>query len=243
MQLTREQARSLSGGGNSFFKLEEGKSALVRFLYNTIDDMVPLACHSYTAPGNKYPTDILCARETEDSPMSDCKYCSQGSRIVARYIIPMYNEDTQEIQYWVRSGKFEQKLAVHVEDFNGKAPISGQVFKIIRTGSGTKTDYELIKSGNNDGRTKDSFGEIKTNDDIHMIKEGNYTFPENSTQNGFSNNMGNGFNNTFGGNQNNTNVFGGNQGNANVFGNQPNNQGNFGGNPNFTSTRRTTDMF
>lgn len=221
MKLTREQARNLSGGGSSYFKLEEGKSAMVRFLYNTIEDMEPLACHSVQDPNGKYPQNVLCARETADSPLSDCKYCQAGQKIVARYIIPMYNEDSQEIQYWVRSGNFEEKLAVHTEDFNGQAPISGQVFKIIRTGSGTSTDYELIRTGNNDGKTRDAFGELKTNDELKMIKPGNYEFPANP-QNGFGNqNFGN---------QN----FGGNQGG---FGNQ-----NFGGQQ-FNSTRRTTDMF
>ena len=216
MKLTREQARNLSGGGNSYFKLEEGKSAMVRFLYNTMEDMEPLACHVVDDPNGKYPQNVLCARETAESPISDCKYCQSGHKIVARYIIPIYNEDSQEIQYWVRTGKFEEKLAVHTEDFNGQAPISGQVFKIIRTGSGTSTDYELIRTGNNDGKTRDAFGELKTNDELKMIKPGNYEFP--------SNPQGNFGNQQFGGQQNGS----GNQG--------------FGGQQ-FNSTRRTTDMF
>jgi hypothetical protein len=219
MKLTREQARNLSGGGSSYFKLDEGKSAMVRFLYNTMDDMEPEACHSVKDPNgqSQYPQNVLCARETEASPKSDCIYCEQGLAQVARYIVPIYNEDTKEIQYWVRSSNFEKKLAVHTEDFNGKAPISGQVFKIIRTGSGTSTDYELIKTGDNDNRTRDSFGELKTNDELKMIKPGNYQFPV-KAQGNF-------------GNQN----FGGQQ--QNGFGNQ-----NFGGQQ-FNSTRRTTDMF
>lgn len=230
MILTREQARNMGNGGNSFFKLGEGKSAMVRFLYNVLDDMVPMACHSCRIPGRQYPVDVLCARETQDSPISDCIYCSEGSNIVARYLIPIYNEDAQEIQYWVRSGKFEKKLTAHVEDINGKAPIAGQVFKIIRTGSGTDTDYELIKTGENDGKTKDSFGKIKDNSELHMIKEGNYKAVENNVPNGFNNNYNNqGFNN--------------NNSNNNVFNNQVPNQNAFGNNPNFTSTRRTSNMF
>ena len=216
MKLTREQARNLSGGGSSYFKLEEGKSAMVRFLYNTMEDMEPMACHVVDDPNGKYPQNVLCARETAESPISDCKYCQSGHKIVARYIIPIYNEDSQEIQYWVRTGKFEEKLAVHTEDFNGQAPISGQVFKIIRTGSVTSTDYELIRTGNNDGKTREAFGELKTNDELKMIKPGNYEFP--------SNPQGNFGNQQFGGQQN-------------GFGNQ-----GFGGQQ-FNSTRRTTDMF
>lgn len=216
MKLTREQARNLSGGGSSYFKLEEGKSAMVRFLYNTMEDMEPMACHLVSDPNVKYPQNVLCARESDEDPLDKCKYCAQGVAVVARYIIPMYNEDMKEIQYWVRTPNFEKKLSVHTEDFNGQAPISGQVFKIIRTGSGTSTDYELIRTGNNDGKTRDAFGELKTNDELKMIKPGNYEFP--------SNPQGNFGNQQFGGQQN-------------GFGNQ-----GFGGQQ-FNSTRRTTDMF
>lgn len=228
MKLTRDQARNLSGGGSSYFKLEEGKSAMVRFLYNTMEDMEPIACHNVQLPNSQYPQNILCARETAESPVSDCIYCAKGEKLVARYIIPIYNEDKQEIQYWVRTGKFEEKLAAHTEDFNGQAPISGQVFKMIRTGSGTSTDYELIRTGNNDGRTRESFGELKTNDELKMIKPGNYEPPVNGNGN-FANNQ-----NSFGNQQ-----FGGQQ---NGFGNQQFGGNNFGGQQ-FTSTRRTTDMF
>lgn len=228
MKLTRDQARNLSGGGSSFFKLDEGKSALVRFLYNTMEDMEPIACHNVQGPNDKYPINVICGREDANSPLDDCIYCAQGNKLVARYLIPMWNEDSQEIQYWVRSGRFEEKLSVHTEDFNGTAPISGQVFKIIRTGSGTSTDYELIRSGNNDGRTKESFGEIKTNDELKMIKPANYQTPANNT---FTNNQNNFGNQNFGGNQ----PYGNGQNNFSAQG--------FGGNQQFTSTRRTTDMF
>ena len=207
MKLTRDQARNLSGGGSS---------ALVRFLYNTMEDMEPIACHNVQGPNDKYPINVICGREDANSPLDDCIYCAQGNKLVARYLIPMWNEDSQEIQYWVRSGRFEEKLSVHTEDFNGTAPISGQVFKIIRTGSGTSTDYELIRSGNNDGRTKESFGEIKTNDELN---------------NTFTNNQNNFGNQNFGGNQ----PYGNGQNNFSAQG--------FGGNQQFTSTRRTTDMF
>ena len=93
MRITREQARNLSGGGNQYFKLEQGKSARVRFLYNSLEDMIPYACHSVRGPGRQWPTDILCARESESSPLTDCKYCASNHNIVARYIIPIYNED------------------------------------------------------------------------------------------------------------------------------------------------------
>ena len=220
MKLTREQARNLSGGGNTYFKLEPGQSAMVRFLFNTLDDMIPEACHSVKGPNRQWPTDILCARESQDSPLSDCKYCAEGHNVVARYIIPMYNEDAKEIQYWVRSGNFEKKLAAHTEDFNGKQPISGQIFKMVRTGTGTNTDYELISQGANDGKTVEQFGEIKGNDELKMLKPGNYEFPADNgqQQGGFGNQGG------FGQQQ-----FGGNQ-------------GGFGGQQ-FNSTRRTTNMF
>ena len=222
MQFTREQARSISGGGSTFFKLEDGKSALVRFLYNTIDEMIPVGAHVVKQnESDRFGTTILCARETNEDPVDKCKYCAAGNNILARYVIPMYNEDTHEIQYWLRTSNFEQLLSTQVEELNPQQPISGQIFKIKRTGNGTDTQYHLFPTGNNDGKTKDQFGEIKPIHETNVIRPANYEFPVNNNGgfNSFNGNQG------FGGNQN----FNGNQG--------------FGGNQQFNSTRRTTDMF
>ena len=229
MQFTREQARSLSGGGSTFFKLEDGKSALVRFLYNSLEEMIPVGAHVVKQnEGDRFGTTILCARETQDDPLDKCKYCASGNNVLARYVIPMYNEDTHEIQYWLRTSNFEKILTSQVDELNPQQPISGQIFKIKRVGNGTDTVYQLFPTGNNDGKTKDQFGEIKPISETNVIRPANYEFPVNN--NGGYNNFSN---------QN--NVYGGNQ----QFGGQPNqfggNQG-FGGQQ-FNSTRRTTDMF
>ena len=218
MQFTREQARNLSGGGSSFFKLEDGNSALVRFLYNTIDDMIPVGAHIVKQnEQDKFGTVVLCGRETSDDPIDHCKWCAMGNKVLPRYVVPMYNEDSHEIQYWLRTSNFEQLLTAQVEELDQTKPISGQIFKIKRTGNDKSTQYMLIPTGNNDGKTKDSFGEIKTPEESNVIKPATYEFPVN--------------------NQGNYGNFGNNQGNYN------NAQNNGFANQNFQSTRRTTDMF
>lgn len=225
MQFTREQARNISGGGSTFFKLEEGQSALVRFLYNTIDEMIPVGVHVVKQnESDMYGTTILCARETQEDPLDKCIYCKEGNNILARYIIPMYNEGTHEIQYWLRTSSFEQKLTSQVEELDPKQPISGQIFKIKRIGNGRDTQYELFATGGNDGKTKDQFGEIKPYNETNVVRPANYEFPVNNG--GYHNNYNNNYNNF-----NNSN---------NMYGGQPNQ--NFGGQQ-FNSTRRTTDMF
>ena len=51
MIITREQAQSYSGGGNSFFKLKDNETARVRFLYNKLEDIEYLAVHSLRENG------------------------------------------------------------------------------------------------------------------------------------------------------------------------------------------------
>lgn len=219
---TWEQAEQMTGGTSSFFTLQDGGVARVRFLYNTVEDIVPIVAHSINENGN-YAL-IECAIVSNDTPLDACKYCLAGNKAVLRVVIPIFNEDTQTIQYWTRSGSWVKKTLIPLlQEVPG--PISGQVFKLKRQGQQLDTNYTLIPDTTvaHDGRTKEHFGEIQNPVESGCVKEANYTFPVNNNQQGFGNNQN--FNNQGFNNQN--NGFQNNQG----FGN------NNGG---FQSTRRTS---
>lgn len=162
-----------NGGGGSFFKLEEGQSARVRFLFNQVGDVEQVCyyVHKYNIPGN-YAT-ILCSRE-EGEPIENCKWCSLGNNKVVRGILPLYNEDAQEVQYWTdRSGKFiEETLVSQFVNLPLGAPIAGQVYIITRKGKGMQTTYTVAPDMRtaNDNKTKDQFGEVKDAFEINAIK-------------------------------------------------------------------------
>jgi hypothetical protein len=231
MKLTREQAQSYTGGGSTFFKLQDGETAKVRFLYNTIDDIEPLGVH-VVKQGNNFAT-IDCGRLPGD-PMENCKWCSQDNKPVARVVIPMFNLDTNEISYWTRSQSWvEGTLIPTLEAIPKGQPISGQTYFIKRKGSAMQdTTYTPTAdlSSQNDMKTKDMFGEVKDPFEMNIIKPHDFEFPA-QQQGGYSNN-------NYGNNNYGNNNYGGQQGGyGNGYGNN-----NYGGN-NYTSTRRTTDVF
>lgn len=228
MAWTWEQAEARMASTGSFFSLAEGGAAKIRFLYNTTEDIVPIFAH-IVDDGSQYGTLVECGVTDNDVPISACKYCSQQNKAVVRCVIPLYNEEAQTIQYWTRTGQFmKQNIIPILQEVSG--PISGQVFKIKRQGSGRETSYTILPDTSvpNDGRTREQFGEIKNAVEANCIKEANYNPPVNNNNQGFGNNQNN-FNNQGYNNQN----FGGQN---NGF---QNNQG-FGNNGGFQSTRRTS---
>ena len=95
-----QMMKHTSNGGSSFFNLKEGEEARVRFLYNVFEDIEGFTVHEFNTNGN-YAT-IVCARQ-EGDPKDACKWCMTDNRPVNRVIIPLFNEDNGEIQYWKRS--------------------------------------------------------------------------------------------------------------------------------------------
>lgn len=220
MRLTREQAKNLSGGGSQFFRLGEGQSAMIRFLYNSVADLdnEALAAHSILPQesGQQYTINVMCGLSHPDAPLTECKWCATNHKQVARYPLALYNEDTQQVEYWLKSGQYVDALIAQLEQIVPQGqPISGQIFKIIRTGKGTQTQYPIIPTGMNDGKTSNMFGEVKVPEERGLLRPADYEFPA-VTNNGV--NVANNFNG----------------------GNNYNNGNNFN---NFQSTRRTTDVF
>lgn len=195
MDLTWEQADKVSSGGGAFFKIQDGETVNVRFLYNTMEDIKIKAVHSVNGSNGGFAT-IECSREPGE-PMESCKWCAQGNRMQAKVIIPIFNEDAGEVQYWTRSSTFvkDNLLPVFSEIPQGQ-PISGQPFKIKRTGTKMQdTNYNIMASigTTNDGKTKDQFGEVKDPKELNIIRPNDYEFPAASASN---NQQGNGFTST-----------------------------------------------
>lgn len=219
MRLTDTKKDLTGGGAGSFFKIDEGGSALIRFLYNTIEDIKAdgLVAHAIQPQesGQQYTVNVLCGLTSDDDPVTNCKWCATNHKQVGRYPLALYNVKEGSVQYWLKSAQYVQGLmdTLKVAVPAGQ-PISGQVFNMIRSGKGTNTQYNLLPQGANDGKTADQFGEIKPPEERNLIRPADYDFP--IVANNGATFQANGYN----------------QGN------------NFGvGNGNFQSTRRTTDVF
>lgn len=166
------------GGGSSFFKLNDGDKKNVRFLYNTVEEVKAAAMVVHEFTGDKFAT-IDCNRASSEG-VEECKWCAMGNNPVMRVILPIYVEDSGEIQYWKKSGSFvKDTLLPMFENLTPGAPISGQIFILGRTGK-TMTDTKYTCAVNmknpNDMKTKDQFGEVKDPMAINMVKPYDYNF-------------------------------------------------------------------
>jgi len=215
--------QDLTSGGGSFFRLGEGQTAQVRFLYNSIEDIKEdgLIAHIIRPEesGQKYNTEILCGATSDETKMQDCKWCAQNKKQVGRYPLALYNEATNQIEYWSKTQQWvEGSLMTLLENSVTQGqPISGQPFKIIRTGSGTQTQYTILPQGQNDGKQANQFGEVKAPVDRNCYRPTDYEFPASANGGATFNNGNYGVNNNY-------------------------NNANYG-NANYQSNRRTTDVF
>ena len=160
-RFTAQDADKYGGkGGAGFFSLKgDGDSAVVRFLYNDVDDVEGYAVHEVEIDGKKRY--VNCLRDY-NSPIDDCPFCRAKKYQVAKLFVPLYNEDEQKVQVWDRGKKFFAKISGICSRYN-KAPIFQQTFEIVRNGkpNDTQTTYEIY-------RTEDDIDKDARLDDYDM---------------------------------------------------------------------------
>lgn len=173
-RLNAQQAATFpSGGGRSSFLslANDGDSAIVRFAYNTVDELC--GCDSvHTIKNNvtdKYVT-VDCLKTDFSNPDSVCPLCAAGIKMQKVYYLQVRNEETGEMQLWQRGDNFVTKtLAPLLKDYEmDGTPVTGLPIKIVRHGAkgDMNTTYALIPR-QADGMTLDQFPE-----DIDVREEG-----------------------------------------------------------------------
>lgn len=135
-------------GGSSFFSLKnDGDVARVRFLYNTMEDVVGYAVHQITIDGkSRY---VNCLRSYND-PKSKCPFCEANNFQRAKLYIPLYDIDEGEVKVWERGKNFFQKMsAICARYSNATTPLVSHTFDIERHGKkgDTSTVYEVYETG------------------------------------------------------------------------------------------------
>lgn len=190
-KLNAKQAASFpSGGGrNSFLSLQnDGDSAVVRFAYNTVDELC--GCDSVHTIKNtqtdKYVT-VDCLKTDYSNPDSVCPLCAAGIKMQKVYYLQVRNEETGEMQLWQRGENFVNKNIVPIlKDYeNDGTPITGVPIKIVRNGAkgDLNTTYNLIPKAV-DGMTLDQFPEDIDVREDGIIKEYDFNTLQNYIQTG-----------------------------------------------------------
>lgn len=143
-------------GGGGFFRLSnDGDVATVRFMYDSIDDVVGESVHEIKVMGDdgkekkKY---ISCLRDYKD-PVSVCPCCAAGMPVQAKLFIPLYDVTSGTTKTWERGKKFFGKMSSLCSRYsNEDTPLVAHTFEIERHGAAgdTSTFYEIYETGSDD---------------------------------------------------------------------------------------------
>lgn len=165
MAISQDFAQKLSeGGGGKYFSLKNDKDfAVVRFMYDSLDQLSEdiYAVH-YTDNGKHE-----CKRKNFADPITVCPLCQSGNKPKAVVFISMYNEDTKEAVMWERSFTWYQNtllpLLTELLNENSGKSIASFPIKIVRNGAAgdMKTVYNLFQKTPDD-KTVASLGVEKT---------------------------------------------------------------------------------
>ncbi len=129
------------------FLSKEGDTAVVRFPYNTMDDIVYTDTHLVAMQGAPYGKRIRCVG-------AGCPFCAQGIKVDERVFIKLLvytiNEATNAVTInnvvWDRPAAFADiELKGLIEEYGASAGgLSNLLFKIKKTGSGPNTRYPIL---------------------------------------------------------------------------------------------------
>lgn len=132
-------------GGAGYFSLKnDGDVARVRFMYNSLDDVVGYAVHQVEIDGKKRY--VNCLREY-NSPIDDCPFCKARKFQTVKLFIPIYNVDEQKVQVWERGKKFFAKMSSLCGRYADRDNLVQHEFDIERHGAkgDQTTSYEIYE--------------------------------------------------------------------------------------------------
>lgn len=175
-------------GGSSFFTLkDDGDVARVRFMYNSMEDVIGYAVHEVEIDGKKRYVNCL---RSYNEPKSKCPFCAANSFQRAKLYIPVYDIDEDEVKIWERGKNFFAKMSALCARYsNANTPLVSHTFDVERHGKkgDTGTVYEIYETGSDDTTLEDLpeipevLGTIildKTADDMEYYLD-NECFPNN----------------------------------------------------------------
>jgi hypothetical protein len=143
-------------GGSSFFTLkDDGDVAQVRFMYNSMEDVVGYAVHEVEIDGKKRYVNCL---RSYNEPKSKCPFCNANSFQRAKLYIPLYDIENDEVKIWERGKNFFPKMSSICARYSkADTPLVAHTFDIERRGKkgDTSTTYEIYETGCDDTLLED----------------------------------------------------------------------------------------
>ena len=133
-----------------FFSLKDGEEALVRILCDSLADLDIQTTHAVTVGNSSFPNrQVACLRDPRE-PLDKCPFCAADVKVKQRVFIKMvqYDPNTRQAScvIWDRAAsQLVPKLKTYINNYG---PLSQIMCKIVRTGSGLDTVYDIIPALN-----------------------------------------------------------------------------------------------
>lgn len=162
-----QEAENYGAVKNNYFSLkDDGDTAIIRFLYNDINDVEGVSTHEVELPDGK-KMDVECLRAYNE-PLHKCPLCEAGYKVNAKLFIPIYDVSSKESKIWTRGRTFFQKLSSLCSRYN---PLVSMPFEIERCGKkgDTNTTYETYPTQSDNAMIED-FPEIKAEGLVFQVK-------------------------------------------------------------------------
>jgi hypothetical protein len=98
-----------------------------------------------SVPKLKYGVRVNCLREYSD-PIDECPFCREGIATQVSCVLPVYNVDADEVEFWTRGKKEANRLFKKIAKYKN---FSDHLFEITRNGAegDQATDYEYEHLG------------------------------------------------------------------------------------------------
>ena len=190
-----QAAQFPSGGGRtSFLTLSnDGDSAVIRFAYNSLDEIIVDTIHEVQdSEGNRKV--VSCLRNEISEPISVCPICASGQQYRKTVYLNVFNQDANEMQIWQRGENFFLKTLLPLFTEYKDTPLCSIPFKVKRNGAkgDPRTTYSVIPLPV-DGTTLEQLGEPVDVVEQGIIKELSFQEMDNFVRTGIlpSNNQGN----------------------------------------------------
>ena len=124
-----------SGSSANFFKLaDDGNSAEVRILYDSVDDIEGLSVHEIQLNDKKRYVNCLRAY---NEPIDKCPFCAAPMDTTVKVFIPLYDVNEKAVKIWERGKKMFNKLSRLCSRYQH---LCENVFVIERIGKAKSTD-------------------------------------------------------------------------------------------------------
>lgn len=128
---------------NKYFSLaDDNDSARVRIMYENANEFYPYSVHKVKV--GQFDKYVDCLRQRYDSPMDDCPLCMAQNKAIARYYIPLFNEEKGESCIWERGYNIKQTIEDALSECGNTPPVSC-VMTVTRHGVANdwNTTYEV----------------------------------------------------------------------------------------------------